>query len=185
VKRTADTKHNLTRSRREREREKVKRKLEDAERAAAAAALANASRVVGLRRLRAANNRLKRLPPCLGATLAVGGAGGRVVDVRGNPLEPPVRSLLAEPGGVDAYIDRLASTHSETARVSPAPPRRALEDAEAVAETLEALTNDEAIHGTATRGQYRNARHDDVFKARFRRFTRGTGADVAYRGGFP
>jgi Leucine-rich repeat (LRR) protein/CRP-like cAMP-binding protein len=142
VKRTADTKHNLTRSCREREREKVKRKLEDAERAAAAAALANASRVVGLRRLRAANNRLKRLPPCLGATLAVGGAGGRVVDVRGNPLEPPVRSLLAEPGGVDAYIDRLASTHSETARVSPAPPRRALEDAEAVAETLEALTND-------------------------------------------
>ena len=141
---TADTKHNLTRSRREREREKAKRKLEEAERAAAAAALANASRVVGLRRLRAANNRLTRLPPCLGATLAVGGAGGRVVDVRGNPLEPPVRSLLAEPGGVDAYIDRLASTHAETARVSPAPPRRALEDAEAVAETLEALTNDKA-----------------------------------------
>ena len=143
AKRTADTKHNLARSRREREREKAKRKLEEAERAAAAAALANASRVVGLRRLRAANNRLTRLPPCLGATLAVFGAGGRVVDVRGNPLEPSVRSLLAEPGGVDAYIDMLASTHAETARVSPAPRRRALEDAEAVAETLQALTNDE------------------------------------------
>ena len=96
-----------------------------------------------MRRLRAANNRLTRLPPCLGATLAVFGAGGRVVDVRGNPLEPSVRSLLAEPGGVDAYIDMLASTHAETARVSPAPRRRALEDAEAVAETLRALTNDE------------------------------------------
>ena len=55
-----------------------------------------------------------------------------------------MRSLLAEPGGVDAYIDMLASTHAETAHVSPAPRRRAPEDAEAAAETLRArLTNDE------------------------------------------
>ena len=93
------------------------------------AALANASRVVGLRRLRAANNRLDASTAVPRRDAAVFGAGGRVVDVRGNPLEPSVRSLLAEPGGVDAYIDMLLRTHAETARPSPAPRRRAPEDA--------------------------------------------------------
>ena len=136
---SGDAERSRRRARKAREKEKARRKLDEAERAAAAAALANASRVVGLRRLRAANNRLTRLPPCLGATLTVGGAGGRVVDLRGNPLDPPVLRMLAERNGVDTYVDRLASTHFDATRLSLFAKRRVLEDAAAAAETIRAL----------------------------------------------
>jgi Leucine-rich repeat (LRR) protein len=148
---SGDAERSRRRARKAREKEKARRKLDEAERAAAAAALANASRVVGLRRLRAANNRLTRLPPCLGATLAVGGAGGRVVDLRGNPLDPPVLRMLAERNGVDAYVDRLASTHADTTRLSLFAKRRVLEDAAAAAETIRALRREAYDSASVTR----------------------------------
>ena len=148
---SGDAERSRRRARKAREKEKARRKLDEAERAAAAATLANASRVVGLRRLRAANNRLTRLPPCLGATLAVGGAGGRVVDLRGNPLDPPVLRMLAERNGVDTYVDRLASTHADTKRLSLFAKRRVLEDAAAAAETIRALRREAYDSASVTR----------------------------------
>ena len=94
---------------------KVAEQLRRAERQSAAAALADASRVVGLRKFRCSFNRITRLPPCLGATLEVGGIDGRVLDVGNNPLETSVARLIASENGINTYIARLADVHFATA----------------------------------------------------------------------
>ena len=92
------------------------------ERAGAAAALADASRVVGLRKLLLANNKITRLPCCLGATLEVGGRDGRVVSLKQNPLQTSVANLVnASPNGMDLYLQRLAETHFAVSEMHDAP----------------------------------------------------------------